>query len=79
MTLFELLPPPASDLATTADIARLDERFTTVDAKLDALRAELTAVFRAELQAAVTAQTRALAVMTATMVASVATLAVVLS
>lgn len=78
VTLFELLPPPSTDLATTADIARLEERFETVDAKMDALRAELTAVFRAEIQAAVTAQTRALAVMTATMVASVATLAVVL-
>ncbi len=82
VTLFELLPPPSTDLATTADIARLEERFETVDAKMDALRAELTAVFRSEIQAAVTTQTRALAAMTATMtatmVASVATLAVVL-
>jgi hypothetical protein len=44
MTMFELLPPPHSDVATTADIDRLerrfdgvDERFVGVDQRFDAV------------------------------------------
>jgi uncharacterized protein (DUF3084 family) len=44
MTMFELLPPPHSDVATTTDIARLDQRFEAIDQRFDGIDQRFEAI-----------------------------------
>ena len=93
-TMFELLPPPGVDVATKDDIARLETRLEgleqrmddgfeaqrrEMDARFDGLRDELLAAFRGELVAAVSGQTKAVIVATATAVFGVSGLALSLT
>lgn len=85
---------PATRRDLDAHIARMDDRFesfearmdgrmtafeTRMDAKIDALRDDLTAVFRAELVTAVSGQTRAVIVSSATAVFGIGGLAITLA
>lgn len=82
-TMMELLPPSGTEVATRADIDGLDQRFDhleeRIDDRIDALRGELLAAFRAELVTAVSGQTRAVIVATATATFGIAGLAVTLA
>ena len=82
-TMFELMPPADTDLATRRDIESIDQRFDAIeqhfDAKLDAVRNELLAAFRGELVSAVAGQTRAVIVASATAVFGIGGLAVTLA
>lgn len=79
-TMFELLPPPSSDLATEASVASLgasvDQRFADVDRQFDVLRHELTATFRSELVSAVASQARLMVVAVVSTIAGVGGLAI---
>jgi hypothetical protein len=72
MTMFELLPPPHSDVATTADIGRLEGR-------IDAAKHEVIAAFRGELVGAVAGQTKTLVAAIATTTVGIGGLAAVFS
>jgi hypothetical protein len=87
VTMFELLPPPETELATRADLDRLEER---IDLRMDgleerllaqteALRNELLAAFRGELVTAIASQTRVMVITTITAVVGIGGLAVTLS
>jgi hypothetical protein len=93
-TMMELLPPDGRQLATRSDIDRrfdtvdarfeaIDQRFDhleqRIDDRIDALRGELLAAFRAELVSAVAGQTRAVIVATATATFGIGGLAVTLA
>ena len=75
------------DERMTAFETRMDDRMTAfehrvdakIDAKIDALRDDLTAVFRAELVTAVSGQTRAVILSSATAVFGIGGLAVTLA
>ena len=71
-TMMELLPPAGTEHATRGDIDRLEQR-------VEVLRAELLAAFRAELVSAVAGQTRAVIVATATATFGIGGLAVTLA
>jgi uncharacterized protein (DUF3084 family) len=43
-TMFELLPPPHSDVATTTDIDRLDQRFEAIDRRFEAIDRRFEAI-----------------------------------
>jgi hypothetical protein len=43
-TMFELLPPPHSDVATTTDIDRLDQRFEAIDRRFEAIDQRFAAI-----------------------------------
>ena len=90
-TMFELFPPPSTELATRADTERLTavtgQRFDAIEqrldderrfleARLDGVRDELLAAFRAELVTAVASQTRAVIVAVAVAVFGLGGLAV---
>lgn len=93
-TMFELMPPERDELATRTDLrefrAEVDDRFAQVDVRFDhleerlddrfeRLRSELLAAFRSELVAAVSGQTRAVTVATATATLGIGGLAVTLA
>ena len=108
VTMFELLPPQGTELATRADIDRIERRIDglehrisgvdgridgleqglnqridgleqRMDDQLDVLRNELLAAFRGELVTAVSGQTRAVIVATATATFGIGGLAVTLA
>lgn len=66
MTMFELLPPPKTDLATRADLDLLEERLDQLEAgmrtEMALLREELLSAFRGELVSAIAGQTRGIVV-----------------
>lgn len=59
MTMFELLPPPETDLATRADLDQLEAGMRT---EMALLREELLSAFRGELVSAIAGQTRGIVV-----------------
>jgi hypothetical protein len=68
-TLMEALPPlPWNELATKADLVDLKVDIDRVEERvllrLDSLEHKITAVFRAELNTAITSQTRAMMIST---------------
>lgn len=65
VTMFELIPPPETELATRADV--------------ESLRHELLAAFRSELTTAIAAQTRVMVMTTLGAVVGLGGLAVTLS
>ena len=72
-TLMESLPPDRWDeLATKADVHRLSE---TLELRMESLEHRLVGVFRGELNAAITAQTRSIAFAMASVTVSVSALA----
>ncbi len=94
MTMFELLPPDGAELGTRQDLretehrleSRIDQldtqltgRIDQLEVRMDALREELLAAFRGELVSAVSGQTRAVIVATATAVFGLGGLAVSLA
>lgn len=94
VTMFELLPPQGTELATRADTERIERRLDTridgleqrlaafeqrIDDRLDGLRKELLAAFRGELVSAVAGQTRAVIIATATATFGIGSLAVTLA
>ena len=44
VTMFELLPPPDTELATRRDLASIDQRFDAVDQRFDAIDQRFDAV-----------------------------------
>ncbi len=78
-TMFELLPPAGTDLATRADLhaleQRLDARIDGVAQQLVTLRHELIGVFRAELSQVSAGHTRAMVAAMATTVVGIGGLA----
>jgi hypothetical protein len=81
VTLFELLPPPHTDLATRADLealeVRIEERFRGIDARLDRIDDALRDL-RGEVVTAIAGQTRALVLGVLTATVSIGGLSVVL-
>ena len=64
ITMFELLPPAGTDLATREDLLALEQQ-------LETLRHELIAVFRAELGQVAAGHTRAMVAAMATTVVGI--------
>lgn len=60
--MLDLFPPPGRELATSEDIAALDTKIdatrTELELRIEAATAQLTAVFRTEIQRAIVTQTR---------------------
>jgi hypothetical protein len=81
--MFELLPPPSTDLATRGDIETINQRFDDqrefLDARLAGVRDELLAAFRGELVVAVAGQTRAVIVAVAVATFGIGGLAVTIA
>ena len=86
ITMFELLPPAGTDLATREDLLaleqrlgaridggdqRLDARVDGLEQQLETLRHELIAVFRAELGQVAAGHTRAMVAAMATTVVGI--------
>lgn len=67
VTIFELLPPPRTELATRADVDVVDQRLDGIDQRLDRIDDALRDL-RGEVVTAIAGQTRALVlgVLTAT-------------
>ena len=84
VTLMEHLPPlTPAERATKRDLAelegRMELRFDAMDHKLEAMEHRLTAAFRGELNAAITAQTRAIVFTMAGTIATVSGLALAIA
>lgn len=85
VTLFDLLPPPRTELATRADLELVDQRFDAVDQRFDAVDQRLDRIeealrdLRGEVVTAIAGQTRALVLGVLTATVSIGGLTAVLS